>query len=288
MKRIIFILITFTSAACTETKTSENRITATPETKMTSGYSEVNGIKMYYEIYGSGEPLVLIHGGASTIQTSFGRIIPLLPNRQLIGVELQAHGRTEDRGTPITFEQDADDVAALLKNLNIAKADILGFSNGGTTALQLAISHPELCNKVIAASALLKKDGALPQFWEFMKNGTFEQMPQPYKDAFLEVTPDSAKLMNMYSQCAQRMINFKEFTDDQIESIKTPVLLINGDRDVATLEHMVAMSKLIPDCHLAIIPGGHGEYMGEITTLKAEYKEQEFIVPLIEKFLDED
>ncbi len=253
-----------------------------------TGYSEVNGIKIYYEIYGSGKPLVLIHGGASTIQTSFGRIIPLLPNRQLIGVELQAHGRTEDRGTPITFEQDADDVAALLKNLNIAKADILGFSNGGTTALQLAISHPELCNKVIAASALLKKDGALPQFWEFMKTGTFEQMPQPYKDAFLEVTPDSAKLMNMYSQCAQRMINFKEFTDDQIESIKTPVLLINGDRDVATLEHMVAMSKLIPDCHLAIIPGGHGEYMGEITTLKAEYKEQEFIVPLIEKFLDED
>lgn len=283
MKQLFFILIVFAWTAC---KNKAAETTMTPEIKMTSGYSEVNGMKMYYEIYGSGKPLVLIHGGASTIQTSFGRIIPLLPDRQLIGVELQAHGRTEDRSTPITFEQDAKDVAALLKNLNIAKADILGFSNGGTTALQLAISYPELCNKVIAASALLKKDGVLPQFWEFMRNGTFEQMPQPYKDAFLEVTPDSTRLMNMYSQCAQRMINFKEFTDDQIKSIKASVLLINGDKDVATSEHMVAMSKLIPDCQLAIIPGGHGTYMGEITTLKADYKEQEFIVPLIEKFLD--
>lgn len=251
MKQLFFILIVFAWTAC---KNKAAETTMTPEIKMTSGYSEVNGMKMYYEIYGSGKPLVLIHGGASTIQTSFGRIIPLLPDRQLIGVELQAHGRTEDRSTPITFEQDAKDVAALLKNLNIAKADILGFSNGGTTALQLAISYPELCNKVIAASALLKKDGVLPQFWEFMRNGTFEQMPQPYKDAFLEVTPDSTRLMNMYSQCAQRMINFKEFTDDQIKSIKASVLLINGDKDVATSEHMVAMSKLIPDCQLAIIP----------------------------------
>ena len=95
---------------------------------ISSNYSEVNGIKMYYEIYGKGKPLVLIHGGGSTIQTTFGRIIPLLSkDRQLICVELQAHGRTEDRNAPISFEQDADDVAALLENLNIDKADIFGF-----------------------------------------------------------------------------------------------------------------------------------------------------------------
>src|SRR5512133_2523636 len=89
-----------------------------------SGYSEVNGLKMYYEIYGEGKPLVLIHGGGSTIQTTFGRIIPLLAKqRKLIAVELQAHGRTSDRDSEVSFEQDADDVAALLKNLNILKAD---------------------------------------------------------------------------------------------------------------------------------------------------------------------
>ena len=90
-----------------------------------SGYSGVNGLKMYYEIYGQGKPLVLIHGGGSTIQTSFGRIIlDLAKNRQIIAIELQAHGRTNDRDTPLTFEQDADDVAKLLQNLGISKADL--------------------------------------------------------------------------------------------------------------------------------------------------------------------
>ncbi len=253
----------------------------------TSGYSQVNGINMYYEIYGQGKPLVLLHGGGSTIQSTFGNVIPLLAqHRQLICVELQAHGRTSDRDAPLSFEQDADDVRELLKNLNIQQADIFGFSNGGNTALLLAINYPEICNKVIAASALLKRDGAPEQFWTSMKNGTFEQMPQPYKDAFLKVTPDSAKLVNMYRKCAGRMITFKEFSDEQLTSIRSPVLLINGTEDVASPEHVVAMSRLIPDCRLAIIPGGHGAYIGEITTIQPGYKESEFAVALIEKFLN--
>lgn len=253
---------------------------------MKSGHSNVNGISMYYEIYGTGEPLVLIHGGGSTIQTSFGRIIPLLATRrEVIGVELQAHGRTSDRNSELSFEQDADDVAALLTSMGITKADIFGFSNGANTALQIAIRHPQLCRSIIAGSPLLKKDGAFPQFWEFMKQGTFDQMPQEYKDAFLASTPDSAKLMTMYQKCANRMIYFKEFSDAEIQSIQAPVLLVNGDQDVATSEHVVAMSKLIPNCRLAIIPGGHGAYMGEITTLKPDYKSSDFIVPLVERFL---
>lgn len=289
---IIYLALTvFTLTSCNnKTENTNENMAATTSDSLTSknGYSEVNGIKMYYEIYGQGQPLVLIHGGGSTIQTTFGRVIPLFSkDRQLICVELQAHGRTGDRSTPISFEQDADDVAALLKNLNINKADIFGFSNGGNTALQIAIRHPQLCNKVVAGSVLLKRDGTFPQFWEFIKNGTFEQMPQQYKDAFLSVNRDSTKLMNMYQKCADRILNLKDFSDEQIKSINAPVLLVNGDQDVATSEHIVAMSKLIPNCKLAIIPGGHGAYIGEITTLQADYKESDFIVPLIEKFLDE-
>ncbi|WP_114791983.1 alpha/beta hydrolase [Niabella yanshanensis] len=255
---------------------------------MKSGHANVNGINMYYEIYGEGRPLVLIHGGGSTIQTSFGRIIPLLAfNQQVIAVELQAHGRTSDRNSELSFEQDADDVAALCKNLGITKADIFGFSNGANTALQIAVRHPQLCNKIIAGSPLLKKNGTFPQFWEFMKQGTFDQMPQAYKDAFLAVTPDSAKLMTMYRKCANRMIYFKEFSDVEIQSIQAPVLLVNGDQDVATSEHVVAISKMIPGSRLAIIPGGHGAYMGEITTLKPDYKSNDFIVPLVERFLED-
>lgn len=292
MKHIITIILLslLALASCTKTeKTGTVAIPTNDSLTFKSGYSDVNGIKMYYEIYGEGKPLVLIHGGGSTIQTSFGRVIHLFSkDRQLICVELQAHGRTGDRDTELSFEQDADDVAALLKNLNIDKADILGFSNGGNTALQIAIRHPQLCNKIVAASILLKRDGTFPQFWDFMNNGTFDQMPQAYKDAFLKVTPDSTKLMTMYQKCANRMIHFKDFPDAQIISIKAPVLLINGDADVATNEHVVAMSKIIPNCRLAIIPGGHGAYIGEITTLKKDYQDTDFIVPLIENFLNGD
>lgn len=291
-KIIIFLLAVSLVIACNNTyttKTEKDMTVTTDALNIKSGYTEVNGISMYYEIYGEGKPLVLIHGGGSTIQTSFGRIIPLLAsNHQLIAVELQAHGRTGDRNSELSFEQDADDVAALLQHLKITKADIFGFSNGANTALQIAIRHPQLCNKIIAGSMLLKKNGTLPGFWEFMKNGTFGQMPQQYKDAFLAVTPDSSRLMNMYQKCANRMIDFREFADEEIQSIQAPVLIVNGDEDVATSEHVVAMSRLIPNCRLAIIPGGHGAYIGEITTLKADYKNSDFIVPLIGRFLEAD
>lgn len=252
------------------------------------GYAEVNGISMYYEIYGQGKPLVLLHGGGSTIQTTFGRVIPQLAQQlQLICIELQAHGRTGDRNQEISFEQDADDVAALLKKLNTGKASIFGFSNGGNTALQIAIRHPELCNKIIAGSVLLKRNGTFPQFWDMMKNGTFGQMPQQYKDAFMQVNPDSAKLMNMFRRCAYRMNHFTDFPDEQLKAIQLPVLFINGDQDVATPEHIVAMSRLIAGSRLAIIPGGHGAYIGEVTTLKPGYTETGFVVPLILDFLNE-
>ncbi|WP_157558115.1 alpha/beta fold hydrolase [Niabella aurantiaca] len=257
--------------------------------KIKNGYVDVNGIKMYYEIYGQGVPLVLIHGGGSTIQTSFGRIIPLLAqHRQLICVELQAHGRTSDRNAPLSFEQDADDVAALLTILRVPQADLFGFSNGGNTALQIAIRHPRLCRRIIAGSVLLKRNGAPPQFWEFMKKGTFEQMPLQYKEAFLRVTPDSAKLHNLFRKCKDRVLRLTDFSDEAIRSIRAPVLLINGNADVATPEHVVALSKLIPRCSLAILPGGHGAYIGEITTLPAEQASYASTVLLMEQFLDKE
>src|ERR1700761_6270138 len=121
-------------------------------------YANVNGIKMYYEIHGSGQPLVLLHGGGSTIKTTFGTILPeLAKTHKVIAVELQAHGHTGDRNAPESFEQDADDIAALLNQLSIPKADILGFSNGGQTTLQLATKHPDKVNKIIVASAFYKK-----------------------------------------------------------------------------------------------------------------------------------
>jgi pimeloyl-ACP methyl ester carboxylesterase len=143
---------------------------ATAQTKIMkaqTGYADVNGIKMYYEIHGDGKPLVLIHGGGSTIQTTFGRVLPMFEKKyKVIAVELQAHGRTSDRNAPETFQQDADDVAELLHQLNISKASFIGFSNGASTTMQIAIRHPEVVGKIVVASGAYKREGFIPGFFE--------------------------------------------------------------------------------------------------------------------------
>lgn len=251
-----------------------------------SGYSEVNGIKMYYEIHGQGKPLVLIHGGGSTIETTFGRVIPMLARKYtVIAMELQAHGRTGDRPAPESFEQDADDVVTLLKNLHIFKADFFGFSNGGTTAVEIAIRHPEAVDKIVLGSALCKRNGVPEQFWGFMKQATLANMPQPLKDAYLKVSPDPRGLQVMHDKDAQRMVDFKDIPDEQIESIKAPTLIIIGDKDVIKPEHAIEMHRQIAQSSLAIIPGVHGEYIEEITTVSSHSKEADFVVPMIESFL---
>lgn len=254
---------------------------------MTSGYSDVNGLKMYYEIYGQGKPLVLVHGGGSTIQTNFEKIIPLLAkNRKVIAVELQAHGRTSDRNADLTFEQDANDIATLLKNLNIGKADFLGFSNGGTTTLQIAIRHPEIVDKMILGSALAKRNGVPDWFWGFMSQAKLENMPAQLKDGYKKVAADPNGLQVMHYRDVKRIVNFKDIPDEQIKSIKAPTLIIIGDKDVITPEHAIELHRQIANSELAIIPGGHGQYIGEITTITPDFKESDLVVPMIEKFLD--
>ncbi|WP_281321821.1 alpha/beta fold hydrolase [Flavobacterium aestivum] len=291
MKRIIVILgLTFFAlTSCNVNKTVNKKMeTATTDKPIFSnGYSEVNGLKMYYEIYGQGKPFVLIHGGGSTIQSNFEKVIPLFAkNRKVIAVELQAHGRTSDRNADSTFEQDADDVTTLLKNLNIDKADFLGFSNGGTTTLQIAIRHPEIVDKIILGSALAKRNGVPDWFWGFMKQAKLENMPEQLKTAYKQVAADPNGLQIMHDRDAKRMVNFKDIPDEQIKSVKVPTLIIIGDKDVITPEHAIELHRLIANSELAIIPGGHGEYIGEITTIKPDFKESELSVPLIEKFLN--
>lgn len=201
MLRIILIIILTFTLGCNNARENkvetENNITPVLNRQdSTSGYASVNGLKMYYEIHGSGTPLVLIHGGGSTIQTTFGRVLLLFAsNHKVIAVELQAHGHTSDIDRPLSFEQDADDVAELLKQLQISKADIFGFSNGASTTLEMAIRHPQLVNKIIVASTFSKKAGAYPWFWDMMAHASFEQMPQPFKNAYLQINPDSNALL---------------------------------------------------------------------------------------------
>lgn len=251
------------------------------------GYASVNGLKMYYEIHGAGTPLVLIHGGGSTIHTTFGRVLAdLAKSHKVIAVEMQAHGRTADIDRPLSFEQDADDIAALLKQLNIDQANIFGFSNGASTTLQFAIRHPEMTKRIIIASTFYNLSGAAPWFWGFINKASFDGMPQPYKDAFLELNSDHAALYKMYERDVARMQSFLEITQDQIKSIIAPALIIIGDKDVVTPEHATEMHRLIADSRLAIIPGGHGDYIGEVTTAQDPVLISA-TVNMINKFLSE-
>ncbi len=242
---------------------------------------------MYYEIHGEGKPVVLVHGGGSTIQTSFGVMLPLLAKTyKVIAVELQAHGHTNDRNAPESFEQDADDVAGLLRHLKIGKADLIGFSNGGNTCMQVAIRHPDLVNKLIIIAALYKRSGMVQGFFEGMENATLDNMPLYLKEAFLEINPDSAALQSMFEKDRNRMLHFKDWREEDLAGIKAPSLIVVGDKDVVTPEHSIEMSRIIPRCELMILPGTHGAYIGEGLKGKETGEIPVLAVAVFREFLD--
>ena len=254
-----------------------------------SGHAPVNGIKIYYEIHGQkeGVPLVLLHGGGSTIEVTFSRVLPVFAgNRQLIAMEEQGHGRTTDRDAPVTFESSADDVAALLGYLKVEKADVFGFSNGASIALQVAIRYPQLVRKLVFASSITRRDGAHPQLWEFIKQADFSNMPQPLKDAFLRVNPDVQQLKTMHDKDAARMQNFKDVPDELVRSVQAQTLIVLGDHDIVKPEHAIELTGLITGARLLILPGGHGDYLGEAVMTQGDTHYPELTARLIEEFLD--
>jgi pimeloyl-ACP methyl ester carboxylesterase len=256
-----------------------------------SGHAPVNGIAMYYELHGrnDGVPLVLIHGGGSTIAVTFSQVLPVFAGRRrVIALEEQAHGRTTDRNAPVAFESSADDVAALLRHLTVDTADLFGFSNGASIALQVALRHPQLVRKMVFASSITKRAGARPQLWEFMKQADFSNMPQPLKDAFLLVNPDVEQLKTMHDKDAARMRSFTDVPDDAVRSVRAPTLIVLGDRDIVTLEHAVELTRLISGARLLILPGGHGDYLGEAVMTQTQTRYPELTARLIEEFLDSE
>jgi pimeloyl-ACP methyl ester carboxylesterase len=169
--------------------------------------------------------------------------------------------------------------------LNIPKADILGFSNGGQTTLELAINHADKVRKIVVASAFYKRSGAPAGFWDGFSTATLNSMPQLYRDEYLKINHDSAKLLNMFNKDVQRMKNFEGWTDEQIRSIQAPALIVSGDHDVATPEHTVEMHRMITNSRLAILPGAHGQYMGEAMFPDPNNKLPELFVAMVNDFL---
>jgi pimeloyl-ACP methyl ester carboxylesterase len=233
---------------------------------------------MYYEVHGAGRPLVLLHGGGSTIETSFGRVLQsFAKTRQVVACEQQGHGRTADVDRPFTFGQSADDTAALLRHLKIERADYFGYSNGGNIALQIAIRHPELVRKLVVASAMVKREGLYPEFWGSMRHAKLDNMPSELREAYLRVAPHPEDLPTFHDKCARRMLEFEDWRVEDVRSIDAPTLVMIGDGDIVRPEHAVEMFRLLPHAQLAVLPG---------TDHMALVKRADWQVSMIEAFLD--
>jgi pimeloyl-ACP methyl ester carboxylesterase len=250
-----------------------------------TGYAPVNGLRMYYEVDGPTNPgqlpLVLLHGGGDTIETSFGHLLPILArSRRIIAFEQQGCGRTADiEDRPFSFEQSADDTAALLKHLDVGRADLLGFSNGGTIALQLAIRFPQLVRRLIVITALMKRAWADPQFWESMKTARPDAMPVELREAYRKVAPQPENLESFFYKARNRMRDFKDVPDQVINSINAPTLVVSSDRDVMRPEGAIELFHLLPHAQLAVLPGTEHMAIPSRTAL---------LVPMIERFLDSE
>ncbi len=255
------------------------------------GYVSVNGLNMYYETHGTGQPLVLLHGAFSAIGTSFGGLLPELSRtRQVIALELQAHGHTADIDRPLSLEGMADDVAAAIKQLGMEQADLLGYSMGAGVALQVVIRHPEVIRKLVLASITYTLSGWHPGLLEGLGNMTPEMMHGSlWHEEYLKIAPHPEDFAKLFAKKTQMDQHTQDIPDESIRGIKSPTLLIIGDSDLVRPEHIVEMFRLLgggifgdtpaglPNSQLAVLPG---------TSHFSLVSRTELLIPIINSFLD--
>jgi pimeloyl-ACP methyl ester carboxylesterase len=266
-------------------KQSRDMASNAPQT----GYAPVNGLNMYYEVHGTGQPLLVLHGAFMTIEL-MGKLVPeLARSRQVIAVELQAHGRTADIDRPITYEHLADDSAALLRHLGIDKADVYGYSLGGGVALQVTIRHPEVVRKLVVVSASSTSDGLYPEVLAAIEqitpdlfNGT------PWREAYDRTAPDPEAFPALMAKLKQLDMTPFAWPPEAVQAITAPTLIVVGDSDGTRPEHAVEMFRLrgggvfgditgLPEAQLAILPG---------TTHVGMLERADWLLAMIPPFLD--
>lgn len=230
-------------------------------------YALVNGLNMYYEISGSGRPLVLLHGGVGASEM-FGTVLSALAvNRQIFAVHLQAHGRTADINRPLRFELMADDVAALMKHLGIERADFMGYSLGGGVALQIAIRHPEVVRKLVVVSTVVKRDGWYPEVLEGMAQMGPEAAKVMLQSPLNQLYPD-ANWAVLFTKLGDLLRQDYDWSKN-VAAIKSPVMIVFADADAVRTAHIMEFFSLLgggqrdagldgsgrPKAWLAILPG---------------------------------
>lgn len=214
---------------------------------VTRGYAPVNGLQMYYEIHGRGQPLILLHGGAGVADMFGGVLDKLAEGRQVIAAELQAHGHTADIDRPLSYELMADDIAAMIKHLRLGKADIMGYSLGGGVASRTVIQHPELVRKAVLVSTTFKRNGWYPEVLAAMQMGreSAESMKQtPMYQAYSKAAPrleDWPVLMTKLGELPAHDYDWSE----EVAKINVPVMLVFGDADSVRTAHAAEFFELL-------------------------------------------
>lgn len=235
-------------------------------------YAEVNGLKMYYEIHSSGEPLILLHGGLGSIDMLGENLSVLAQTRQVIGVDLQAHGRTADIDRPLEFELLSNDIAQLIDHLGLKQADVMGYSLGGLVALNVAIHHPKRVRKLITVSVPFKRRGWYPEVLEGMRGvnaAAAEAMkPSPIYQLYSQIAPRPHDFPVLLTKVGDMLGADYDWTSE-VKNLKMPVLLVYGDADSIPASHMAEFYNLLggsqkdagwdhahmPQSQLAILPG---------------------------------
>ena len=242
-------------------------------------YADVNGLKMYYEIQGTGEPVLLLHGAFGNTEGNAPILPALVKNRQVIMVELEGHGHTRDLDRPLTYENLADDTAALLKKLEIKQTDIFGYSMGGVVALGIAIRHPELVRRlaVLGAGTGPMKDIFDPESYKQFLSLDSSFAPPVLKEPYERMAPEPKRWPILVEKIRNNGRDFKGYSPAVVRSIKAQVLIMQGDHDGVRLEHGVEMFRLIPNAQLAIFPGGD-----HFILYKSPEKVLELLVPFLE------
>ncbi|MGE0128812.1 MAG: alpha/beta fold hydrolase [Blastocatellales bacterium] len=259
--------------------------------KPTTGYASVNGLKMYYEVHGSGEPVVLLHGAFMSITNNWTEWIgELSKTRKVIAVEMQGHGRTADIKRDFSFENLADDVAALLDKLKITRADIIGYSMGGGVAMQCAIRHPEKVRKVVSISAVFRHDGWVKEGVEALPKITAEAFKgSPIEAEYKRLSPKPNEFPDFVKHVIAMASKPYDFGADRLKATKAPIFFIHGDADGVRIEHISEMYRLKggevhgdmqprPASRLAILPN---------TTHVTLMQRMSVIVPMVNDFLDD-
>ncbi|MEV0293941.1 alpha/beta hydrolase [Nocardia sp. NPDC050710] len=242
-------------------------------------YAPINGMQIYYEIHGTGAPLVLLHGGLSTADATFGALLPeLAKTRKVVSVELQAHGHTADIDRPLRYETMADDVASLITHLGLGQADVLGYSLGGGVALQLAARTPTVVDKLVVASAPYRSDGWLPETragMAAMNPGAM--LDSPMHALYAQTAPKPGDWPALVDKTRTLLGADYDWTS-QIAAIKAPTLLVSAESDALYREHVIQFAGLLAaGSRLEIIPG---------TTHYDLMYRADLLLPLIAPFLD--